>query len=204
MNLGSANFNISSSLLVRLRRETAQAHQALEDAISIEERIQNVPPYRELLEKFYGFYAPLEATIEAVSGWKKWNLDFSKRRKRPWLIQDLKALGLDEKKIKELPVCDELPEVDSLAAGFGCAYVLEGSTLGGRHISTLLNRSGIPPRAQSFFHSYGSEVGVKWKEFLAALENYSENNLNPDITVQAAANTFTCLQRWMGKGAILS
>ena len=200
MSLRSTNTAIPNSLLTRLRQETAQSHQALEDSICIEQRIQNVPLYRELLEKFYGYYAPLEVAIEAVPGWEMWNLNFSERRKRPSLVQDLKALGLDDAEIDALPVCTELPEVDTIAAGFGCAYVLEGSTLGGRHISAMLDRSEIPQNARSFFKSYGSDVGLKWKEFLAALENFSETNLSPELTVNAAENTFTYLQVWMSEG----
>lgn len=170
----------------------------------MEDRIQNVSLYQELLEKFYGFYAPLEAEIEALPDWKSWSLDFTKRRKRVWLEEDLSALGLDAAQIKSLPMCTDLPQVSSLAEGFGCAYVLEGSTLGGRQISSLLEQSQTPQNARAFFRSYGSDVGLKWKEFLAALENFSRNHLSQEPTVQAANNTFTSLQKWMGKGETLS
>jgi heme oxygenase len=86
----------------------------------------------------------------------------------------------------------------SLAEAFGCAYVMEGATLGGRHISAMMETSSIPHQARDFFRSYGAGVGDRWKEFIAALETFSKERPDsaPDI-VAAACECFASLQRWM-------
>ena len=187
-----------TSVLPRLRKETASAHARLEDTVNIEKSIKDLDSYKHLLQKFLGYYHPLEMALEAVSGWEHWHIDLAARRKGPWLRQDLSALGLSESQIAYLPACTEIPKPDTLAKAFGCAYVLEGSTLGGRHIAFLLDGSPVPSSARHFFSSHRAEVLPMWKSFCAAIEHF--NTLCADETddlVQAANQTFECLQQWM-------
>ncbi len=167
----------------------------------MEERIRDVAAYRELLEKFLGFYAPLELRLERLSGLADWGYDPVARRKTAWLSQDLAALGTDPGDIVALPLCEDGPSPRNAAEAFGCAYVLEGATLGGRQISAWLARSPIPPEARRFFASYGDKVGTQWRVFCEALEEFGRRNPHHDATVRAAEETFSSLARWIGSRA---
>ena len=186
-------------ILSGLRAATGGAHQQLEDAVGIEHRVQDRAGYRRLLEIFLGFYRPLEARFTSLHGWAQSGIDLAARRKTPWLEEDLSALGLTGREIDALPACAELPCIgDSLDRGFGCLYVLEGATLGGRHITTMMQDSSVPSAARRFFASYGAETGTRWREFIAALENHANAapEADPVKIVQGAQETFACLQHW--------
>jgi heme oxygenase len=150
-----------------------------------------------LLARFLGFYEPLEEQLQALDGWSEAGIDFAARRKAPWLAHDLAALGMSPGEITAIARCDRLPPVDTLARGFGCAYVLEGATLGGRHITQMLSGTDIPDGARTFFRSYGAAVGERWKEFTSALEAFGEKGDETEI-VEAARETFASLQTWLG------
>lgn len=185
------------SVLPELRRETAAAHSRLEERVRIDERVQDPARYAQLIEKFFGFYEPLEPRLEALAGWQ--GIDPAERRKTSWLRRDLIALGSSANDVSALPRCAALPRVDSLARGFGCAYVLEGATLGGRHISGLLQNSPVPTEARNFFASYGPAVGERWKEFIAALEAFAATADDGERSevVGAARETFRCMEAWL-------
>ena len=120
------------------------------------------------------------------------------RLKTPWLVADLRALGLTPAQIDALPDCPDLPRVDIPARAWGCQYVLEGATLGGRHISAMMAQSAVPVEARRFFVGYGERTGERWQDFIAALEHYA---VGVDIAeegdiIQGASETFACLHRW--------
>lgn len=185
-------------ILPTLRAATSGAHQQLENSVQIEQRVGDIAAYRELLEKFWGWYQPLEQLLRQLPGWPYAGYDPGTRTKVPWLEQDLMALGLTEEDISALPRCANLPQTASLGSGFGCAYVIEGATLGGRHISALLKDSLIPEGARAFFSSYGAEVGQRWKEFLAAMQDFAAVQQHEQGSLlKAAQESFTSLQNWL-------
>ena len=185
------------SLLAKLRENSGAAHRQLEEQVAITERIRDVESYRELLQKFLGFYAPLELRLERLNGWANWGYDPIARRKTAWLSQDLSALGGEPVDIVALPLCDDGPCPDNVAAGFGCAYVLECATLGGRPIDDHLEKSEIPRQAWRFFSSYGDNAENQWRAFCEALEHFGRSCPQHDEILRAASETFDSLQRWL-------
>lgn len=195
---------IAPGILPHLRTATGEAHQALERIVDVERCVADVTRYRTLLERFLGFYRPLEWRLAVVPGWEASGVDLLARWKTPWLEADLRALGLSQAEVAGVPNCAELPLADDPARGFGCLYVLEGATLGGRQITGMLRESPVPPGARHFFGSYGAETGARWREFLAALEGYAgtaDDRQRADL-VAAAAQTFACLGRWVEAGRL--
>lgn len=184
------------SILIRLRESTAIAHQQIEDQLNLPAACQNAALYQNLLEGFFGYYEPLETKLETLTGWTGYNP--ATHRKTPWLVEDLRALGLGEDDIAALPRCENLPSLETVSQGFGCAYVVEGSTLGGRQISQWLKESAIPEGARNFFASYGATVGENWKQYGAALEQFSVEGQADEI-IQGAIETFSTLSRWMAQ-----
>lgn len=188
---------VVSPFLTTLRQSTSAAHTQLEGEIDIPEVCRSVPAYERLIKAFWGYYAPFEAVLKGIGGWDDAGFSWAERSKLEFLRQDLRALGLTEAEIAALPECQDLPAPRSLGEAFGCAYVLEGSTLGGRHITGILEQTGIPPEARHFFKSYGTRVGEAWKEFCEMLAHLELDEAETKAAVTAASRTFSTIGRWL-------
>jgi len=173
----------------RLRRETRNEHEAIEATLGLE-RDFTLERYREILERFYGFYLPLERELVP--------LGFSERAKTPLLRADLESLGIDPSAVA---LCTEIPRPRTQAERFGVCYVLEGATLGGQLISRRLQSSlGITPqRGGRFFHGYGERTREMWQAFRNALAGLSLRPADEDSVVRLAIETFARLRAWCGK-----
>lgn len=139
----STGSNVSLPLLSRLRQETAAAHQSLEDSLAVPSVI---------------LHRGIEQALEAVGSWPQGKCNHRERQKSPWLAEDLHVLGWSAERLDSLPACqpEDLTPLKDIASALGCAYGMEGSTLGGRHISVLITKgSGVPEGAFRFFQSYG-------------------------------------------------
>ena len=185
-------------LLSRLRTETRDQHDAIEQTLLLMDDDLTLEAYRRRLGQFLGFYKPVEERLlDGRSPLAPW-LDVQARRKTPLLEADLTALGQDAAR---LPICTTLPPLVSAAACFGCLYVLEGATLGGviisRHVGQKL---GVSPAAGSaFFGGYGEQTGAMWQQFRTAITAFSRQSEAQDAVVASARATFEALQRWCEK-----
>lgn len=194
--------SLSFPLLSRLRQETAAAHQSLEDSLDVPSIILHREAYRKMLGRFYGFHRGIEQALEDVGSWPQGKYNPVERRKSPWLAEDLHALGWSAQRLASLPACqpEDLPFLKDTASALGCAYVMEGSTLGGRHISALIAKgSAVPEGAFRFFQSYGQETGTKWREFLEILAVFEKlaSVEEGDQAVRSARETFQFFSLWM-------
>lgn len=165
-----------------LREGTQDLHTRIETRLDFSIHFASRTKYRQLLERYYGFYMPFEANLfapERTADWACLEIDFAARRKTSWLQDDLKALDLDAGQILGLPLCspEALPHPSSPSELLGCAYVLEGATLGGkvigRHIEQALGVTVGAPGAR-FFYGYGVASGIMWKQFRQAAEAFTE------------------------------
>lgn len=182
-------------ILSLLRSSTAEAHRQLEAQIDMPKTCATQSSYVRLLQGFLGFFEPLEAELQKIDGWVERGFLWSDRAKTPMLREDLHAFGLSEAELAALPRCTDLPVVQDLAQAFGCAYVLEGSTLGGRHILGVLEHSEIPLTAWHYFASYGEEVPARWREFCGMLARFPKTDA--DVMSEAAVQTFNKLGAWL-------
>ena len=93
--------------------------------------------------------------------------------------------------------------VEGLAEALGCAYVLEGSTLGGQLILRHLTRHFGPDARVgnfTFFRAYGDQVGPMWRAFGEALTRASERAASGTFdaaVVQGARDTFDSFAAWL-------
>lgn len=187
-----------SSLLVRLRQATSPFHEAVEKHVDVLRPDVASAEYRDLLGRFYGFYAPLELRMAEVPSLNAACPDYPKRRKTARLEQDLCELGLSADAVARLPRCTELPALATVADALGCLYVTEGATLGGaiisRHVFTVL---GITAETGcAFFTSYGEERGSMWKGLAEILNTISEEP-NKLAAIQSACATFQTFDTWL-------
>jgi heme oxygenase (biliverdin-IX-beta and delta-forming) len=192
------------SILKRLRAETSERHAGLEQRMTVMDPRLSRADYRELLEGFFGFYAPLEARLGASPAWAELACDFAARRKVPRLEKDLMALGKTAEELTRSPRCAELPDLDTIPQVLGCLYVIEGATLGGQVITRhLLAQHGITPETGgAFFAGYGAETGPQWQAFGAMITAAAERFGAADEIVASANRTFETLDRWLFPRAV--
>ena len=201
-------------MLPILRDGTRDLHEHIERHMGLTERFASTREYRTLLERYYGFYAPLEEQLASQryeAAWAALDMDFVCRRKIPLLESDLHALGLTTADIAALKRCpsDRLPRASTAAELAGCAYVMEGATLGGqvigRHLELALGLRPGEPGAK-FFYGYGLRTGVLWREFRMGVEGFAarEEAASPgssaSIAQQALAasrQAFTAMEDWL-------
>jgi heme oxygenase len=183
-------------VLVALREQTRDEHLAIEQTLGLMSETLTLAAYRRTLERFHGFWQPVEARLQQRDELRAIGLDPAERAKTPLLAADLRALNGSDP--DALPLCGEVPLVASTAAALGCMYVLEGASLGGQIISRHLGaRLGITPeRGGRFFHGYGERTGEMWRAFGAAVSGFALTPELQDEMVQAALGTFRSLRRW--------
>lgn len=186
-------------ILARLKSETAAQHRRLESIVDLPTALQTVTSYRRLIERFHGFYLPLEPAIAAFVEWRGQPFDLASSDAVAALERDLSALGLPAAAIARLPRCADLPPLPDLAAALGGRYVLEGAALGGQVISRLLRASlGITPESGgAFFHGHGAETGRRWQAFRALLTVYATTPATEEAMIAGARQTFAAFERWL-------
>lgn len=185
--------------LKRLHDETSARHAALERRLPLLEPQLSRKSYRCLVNKFHGYYAPLEERMLALPWWREINFDYVERLKTPRLEQDLIALGATVDELAKNPRCGELPELATISQALGCLYVIEGATLGGRTITRHLQASlGLTPETGgAFFAGYGAETGPRWQAFGTMLSALAERRSGEDEIVSSANQTFETMGRWL-------
>ena len=150
-----------------IKQATASHHVQIEGVMRVMSPDFTKAEYIDLLQKFYGFYLPLEERIEEFGTLPE--LDYLHRRKTSLLAADLAKMNVHE--LNKIPLMEDWFSPLSRASIFGILYVTEGSTLGGQVISRQLNDqlSVTPSVGCQFFSSYGAQVGPMWMQFQTLL-----------------------------------
>ena len=175
-----------------VKNHTAFLHNEVEQLLLPRlNAIQSLENYAAILQTFYGYYLPVEQSIQqhispAVLP------DIERRRTAMMAVDDLHFLKMKAGQ----HLCNDLPQIASSAQAFGALYVLEGSTLGGKMIAKMLAKNeavSIPPGALNFFNGYKGDTGKMWTAFLEILNRQSD----VDLITEAANKTFFHLKKWM-------
>jgi heme oxygenase len=178
---------------VMLKKETATRHIDVEKTMNPRiGNIRSVEDYASLLKTFYGFYFPLQNKISRILTDSDL-ADISERKLASLVLEDLLSLGYP---VTDIPICRDLPAISNKAEAFGCMYVMEGSTLGGRIISKWLQSNtfiSLQEEQLHFFSGYKEQTGAKWKTFLDALNEQQDVH----AVIDAANATFTLFQNWI-------
>lgn len=201
----SAAARAAEGILLRLKHETAVAHQALEDALPLTHPALDRAGYAAIVARFLGFHRAAERTIwadEAVTAaLAALGLHAATRRRAPAAERDMVALGYE---FTSLPDCDHLPPLGGVEAALGYLYVMEGATLGGRIIARHLERAlGIgEATGGAYFAGHGERTGERWRELREALERHVAAGGDADAIVRTAEATFAALHGWMERGGL--
>lgn len=191
-------------VLQDLRTGTAELHIALEKRLPFFSDSLDLQAFERLMQAYYGFYRPLEAALQDCTS-APTDFDLNARMKTPTLRSDLQALGMPGHALDSLPVCRELPIIDSGAAYLGVLYVLEGATLGGqilrREIAARLDLGA--ENGAAFLDIYGAATGRRWRDFIDYLGNRPMAADERESVVKAAHSTFSCFERWLQSREVL-
>jgi heme oxygenase len=183
-------------ILTVLRRETSAQHAAVEDVIALATALDSLASYGHLLQKFLGLYATLETRVATTPQLSHWLPNMGERIRVPHLVADLTALGMSHNGFE---VCHQVMQVSTPAEAFGCLYVLEGSTLGGRMIARQVEASlGLTAdNGCMFFSGGGRDIGKMWKGFGESLNAFAAKNAGSNQTiVDSAIATFKLFHKW--------
>lgn len=192
-----------ATLMTRLRQETSHQHALLESTLPLLDRTLTRVGYRQLLGRFWGYYAPLEELLLSVIRRNAVAFDYAARLKTPLLEDDLRALqlsaGPSQPPAWPLPRCATLPTLAGVPQLLGCLYVVEGSTLGGRLITQRLaaNLALQADSGSAFFAGYGTVTSVRWREFGEFLTQAALVIDQDDLIVAGANDTFATLTAWL-------
>lgn len=181
-----------SPVLRRLKDSTADLHVEAERYVRILDRDATQSDYIRYLRAMHGYHAPLERMFLASDVLRAAGFDADVRcRKAQWMRADLAAL--DDACGAE---CAETPRLDSLSSAIGVAYVIEGSTLGGRFILAKLPPAIAALRgvATRYLEGYGAETGTRWRAFADLAER---SNVDVAAAETAACETFAKLIAWL-------
>lgn len=194
----------SAPVLQALRANTGELHIALEKRLPFFSDTLDIPAFLLLMQAYHGFYAPLEAALQEATGLSA-DFDLHPLYKTATLRDDLLALGLTATGLADLPVCPELPRLDSAAACLGVLYVLEGATLGGQVLSREIHaRLGLDAsNGAAFLDVYGVDTGRRWRAFLVHLCSRPLDAAECAVVVAAAQQTFRCFERWLESREVL-
>jgi heme oxygenase len=183
---------------VRLRKATERAHQRLERRIDVKTRFANAVAYKGYLGLMYGFCAGIEVQLSPQLPGAALP-DYESRRKLPLLVRDLAHQGIESDALHLVPHCPGLPVCIDVATVFGCLYVIEGATLGGRTLLPLVeSRLGCTASSGAeYLASYGDKTSERWQVFCVAIDAWCRPPERFARAARAAIETFTALEQWL-------
>ncbi len=180
-----------------LRTATDPMHKALED-----NKISKKLMSPEITLTDYAFY--LNCMGEVIKAFDEKVLpavstvitDADKRKKHQDIQADLAFLYANGAEKKQVNSFNSFNGNPSLAYALGYAYVIEGSTLGGRVIlKQVAPALKLEENGTRFFAGYGAETGSFWKNFLMNFGMYVLRNNQQQEAIQGAIDGFSDIGR---------
>ena len=187
-----------SLLHQQLKRQTAGLHKRLEAQLGLFEPDFSVHRYVQVLKIFYGFYAPVEASLVRLTAVSP-PLGFPLRARSELIESDLLALGLSRRDLAELRRCTNLPRLSCREDMAGCLYVLEGACLGGQVIAPMLRQRLAVDKdsGASFFVGDAEATSARWILVLTCLDALVRAGARSEEIAASACATFGALARWV-------
>lgn len=180
--------------LTALRAATSRVHANLEAGLPIAQPGAGRAEYAAHVAAMHGWLAPFEASLWEDE-WPR-EIDAAQRaRKREWLEADIEVARADGFLDAPLECAVVTPSFDTLAQRIGWAYVVEGSTLGGRVLLARL-RETLRPWPMRFLVAYGNEGSRRWRDFLSVVERQLWRPADAQEAAHAAAHAFESLDAW--------
>ena len=157
-------------ILTLLRRRTRERHARLDAGIGFHH-----PPITR--ERYVAFLRGVLAAVTPLE-----------RALVPWLgpfpgPSRVDALGADLAALGAFDVVDSTPTriPRNVSEAYGCAYVLEGSSLGGVVLAPLVEESLGPGVPTAYLRLRGADTGKAWRAWLARLHAFGVSATQDDV-----------------------
>ena len=191
-------FNCTIDFKNILKEETSTFHKRLEKRLDFLNESLTFENYERILKKYYGYFFPLENIIKQFPS--RLSEDYEARANL--LLEDLIQIQTFRASSREMtiPLCLELPHIETLDNIYGCLYVLEGSKLGNLAISKHLKKYlGVgSENGASFFNSNLKSTWDCWHNFCHTLEKYAQDSpQSKEPIIKSAQETFIDFERWL-------
>lgn len=177
-----------------LRETVSSAHRSLERSLAVGSPHAGEREHVAFLAAWYGWLATTSEPLWRQGPWSERVQPEERARKRGWLADDLRALGVDP---------DALPK-PSPGVGtwdrwqrLGYAYVEEGSLLGSAVLRSRWAAAGSRAAGARYLLAYGDEASRMWRDFLAEVAAAVRDR--PDGLARAGATAtavFRSLHAW--------
>lgn len=175
------------TLMAELKASTQDLHTEIEKHMPLFNKDFNKEQYKDLLKKFYAFFAAYESRLLPVLSHLDLSDFYADRKKSTSLKNDLNALQTEIPHASQKTIT--IPQTK--AQVLGSLYVIEGSTLGGQLISKHLRQTlGFPEDQTQYFSGYGALTGPQWKAFQTLILSQDFTQDQRKEAVAAARTTF--------------
>jgi len=185
------------SLHSRLREATRTLHDDLERAVDIDYQISSRARYIAYLMRLRAIYLAVEIALDPID-FKPLGFECGNRRRSELIASDLKTLVGEPVSLRD-EISLEPHRINTIEAGLGSMYVLEGSALGARAIAPLVEeRLGLTRTlGAKFFWGYGEAGKPAWRAFLAAIDAIEPYSVQAEQVIESAEQTFLFFRRWL-------
>ncbi|RZJ65744.1 MAG: heme oxygenase [Flavobacterium sp.] len=179
-----------SLFIEQLRARTSAAHKSLEQlpvSSSILDPSVTKEQYAHYLQLMYDVVKSLETTIYPLI--ERIIPNLSDREKSRNIENDLHVLGYQTPDANTTVFSTENL---SVPFALGIAYVVEGSTLGGRFIlKNIESVLGFDENSgATYFAGYGNKTGSRWKNFLESVTGYAVSGDSSGEIIEGAEFAF--------------
>lgn len=181
-----------------LKDETLELHARAEHYVRILDRDATVEDYARYLVAMLGFHAPIEALLAGDRELSAAGFQANLRRKAHLIAHDLRAVAPSG---IATPRCSALPISATAAQRIGIAYVIEGSTLGGKFVVSRLPPAlvGLRGAATAFLDGYGTATGERWRAFGGVVDRVVTSPEAERDAITGARATFERLIDWLAR-----
>jgi len=183
-----------STAMQALRDATRPIHDDFENGLRIAAADAGRDDYLLFVSAMYGWLQPFEARLWQA-GWPAHIEPEARSRKSAWLESDLRAAGLDDAAIAQLPRAHWAIRLDSAAQRIGAAYVLEGAQLGSQLLSRTLGPR-LAPWPARWLSGYGEQGSAYWLAFREEAEIQLADGAARAEAALAARAAFSALATW--------
>lgn len=180
--------------VVRMQTDTAHAQLHLHASfVSLFEGRLSLDDYCALMQRFHGFYAPLDQAIERVV--VRMSVPYPYVCRSDILARDLADLGGDTME----PHCTHAALIVSPETLPGVLYVIEGATLGATQIDRAVQKllGSSEPDGRRFWAWCRAQNKHRWSMANNFMEAQHTSGVAVDDIVRGARDTFETLGAWL-------